>query len=431
MSLYDAFWLAFGLTALCAGYAAGRVLRLDLSGLLPRNRRSAKRKRLLAVREGPLSGLGLSADLREELEKLLIPLARAEERLLPARMDRTFRRELERQLDLLRRRGLRRDIRLADVAPPPKNDFKRWNDDGREWREAVLRCSVLDRLIAADGRTVHELYRKRACVRLLQSRHVRSSDRAAKRKRYYADGGPVSCPSCGAAVELKTQQAVCPYCGGVLQSDFYDWQTEVFEIYEPLGEQTRRALLLLAASLTLFICVFLCLWLIEDTEVSLAAGVGAALAVMVAAYLLFVRGRDRQERLAGQIVRYSEGYLRSCVSDALYRDAGAALMDHSVGTVLLRRVVHTQTRTQVRTRVSLSETHLPERDRPHTRRRKATLTLERARYPARRRSDGKLLTERECPSCGANLIPDERGCCSFCGYGLRPDGAKWTVLSCR
>ncbi len=91
---------------------------------------------------------------------------------------------------------------------------------------------------------------------------MRSCDRAGKKKSYYSDSGAVSCPSCGAEVELKTQQAICPYCGGILQSDFYDWQTEAFEIYEPVGEQTKRTLLLLAASMALFLCVFLCLWLI-------------------------------------------------------------------------------------------------------------------------------------------------------------------------
>lgn len=36
-------------------------------------------------------------------------------------------------------------------------------------------------------------------------------------------------------MELSSQQVICPYCGGVIQSEFYDWQTEVFEIYEKMG----------------------------------------------------------------------------------------------------------------------------------------------------------------------------------------------------
>lgn len=428
MSLSDAFLIAAAVTVIIAVYAAEKFIELDLSGLLPHNLKRAKLKRLRTERDTPLHGMKLHGDIKKEFETLLIPLKRADKQLLPARMDKTFRREFERQLDLLDRRGLRRDIRFADVVPLPKNDFRKWNDDGREWREAVLQCSVLDRLISADGSTAHDLYRKNARARLLQSRHVRSSDREDKKKSYYSDSGAVSCPSCGAEVELKTQQAICPYCGGILQSDFYDWQTEAFEIYEPVGEQTVRAALLFAASMVLFLCVFLCLWLIPDTEASLAAGVGAAIVVMAAAYILFSRRKDRQKQLAGQIVRYSENYLRSCINDALYDSVSSELMEHSVGAVVLERVVNTGDTTEIRARVHISETYLPPKNRPHTKKLKKTLTLKRARYPERRRSDGRLFTERECPSCGANFIPDEKGCCSFCGYRLGGGSAKWKMI---
>lgn len=58
---------------------------------------------------------------------------------------------------------------------------------------------------------------------------------------------------------------------------------------------------------------------------------------------------------------------------------------------------------------------------------KKTLTLQRARYPERRKADGELFTEKYCPSCGANFMPDEHGCCSFFGYGLKLNNAKWVI----
>ena len=33
-----------------------------------------------------------------------------------------------------------------------------------------------------------------------------------------------------------------------------------------------------------------------------------------------------------------------------------------------------------------------------------------------------------CPSCGANFIPDQDGCCSYCGYRLPIDNSKWRIL---
>ena len=183
MSLSEAFWIAAAVAVLCAWFIGEKLLDFDLSGLLPENLKRAKLKRLLAERNTPLQGAGLHGDMKEEFEKILLPLGKADKDLLPARMDMTFRRELERQLDCLKRRQVCRDIRLTDVVPLPKNDFKRWSDDGREWRESVLRCSTLERLVSKrDSTPIYKIYRKNAYVRLLQSRHIRNSDRTEKSK---------------------------------------------------------------------------------------------------------------------------------------------------------------------------------------------------------------------------------------------------------
>ena len=131
-----------------------------------------------------------------------------------------------------------------------------------------------------------------------------------KKKNYYGNHTKIICPSCGAEVKLSSQKAVCSYCGGVLQSDFYDWQTEKFDIYEKMGMNLRRTLQLLASVFILFVCVFLCLWLIQDTEVSLAAGVVAAILIMVGITAVIIWGKIKQEKRRGEIVRYSENYLR-------------------------------------------------------------------------------------------------------------------------
>ena len=56
-------------------------------------------------------------------------------------------------------------------------------------------------------------------------------------------------------------------------------------------------------------------------------------------------------------------------------------------------------------------------------------TLYRARYPQRMKSKGQAVyAEKECPRCGANFIPDQDGCCSYCGYRLPIDNSKWRIL---
>ncbi len=429
MSMSDAFWIAAAVTIIIAYFIGEKLLDFDLSGILPQNLKPAKLKRLRAKRETPLQGMGLHGDIREEAEKILLPLAKADKSLLPARMDMTFRREFERQLDSLKSRNLCREIRLTDVVSIPKNDFVKRSDDGREWREAVLRCSTLERFVSlSDGRPLYEKYRRNAYMRMLQSRHIRNSDRGEKKKKYYDDRVTVSCPSCGARVELESQQTVCPYCGGVLRSDFYDWQTEIFEIYEDIGTNKRRAMQLAASSMILFLCIFLCLWLIKDTEISLTAGVGAAVLVLAAIFVLSRRKKNEQQTLADSIVRYSENYLRSCINDALYEKSdNTDLLSHDVGTVILKKVVNTESTTEITVLICINETYLPKNKKPYSRKIKKTLTLQRARYPERRKADGELFAEKDCPSCGANFTPDAHGCCSFCGYGLRFNNAKWVI----
>ena len=77
-----------------------------------------------------------------------------------------------------------------------------------------------------------------------------------RKKSYYSTVQKIICPSCGASVELTGQQVVCEYCGAVIRSEFYDWQTERFEVYERIGTNLRRALLLTGAMGIVYVCVF-------------------------------------------------------------------------------------------------------------------------------------------------------------------------------
>lgn len=74
-----------------------------------------------------------------------------------------------------------------------------------------------------------------------------------------------------------------------------------------------------------------------------------------------------------------------------------------------------------------TKTFLPENQKPFTKIIKKKLTLQRAKNPKKRKTDGDFFTEKECPSCGANFLPNENGCCSYCGYTLYEDSIKWKI----
>ena len=431
MDLSDAFWLTAAFVVLCGYYIGEKIIDVDFSCFLPKNLKKAKMKRLLAKHSTPLEGTKIKKTIKKAFEEILIPLGKADEKKLPARMDMTFRKNIIGQINKLRQQKLRREIRVTDVTALPKNDFKRWNDDGREWRESVLKCSTLERFESTKDNTVqHEIYRKNSYLRILQSRHVRRTDKKENKKSYYHDMLRITCPSCGARVKLNSQQVTCEYCGAVIRNEFYDWQTESFEIYESISTNLKRFLQLIVSGSILFVCVFLCLYLIEDTEISLAAGVGAAILAFGTIVTPIIYGKVKQDNLAKKIVGYSENYLRSCLNEYFSKNENDKdLLDFSVGTIKLLKVSNTDEITTVKSEVYGTKTFLPENKKPFTKKFKKKLTMQRARYPEKRKSDGEFFVEKECPSCGANFLPDENGCCSYCGYTLHEDSIKWKIKS--
>ena len=386
---------------------------------------------MLAKKDTPLRNSKIRNDIKKAFERILIPLGKADQDLLPARMDMAFRKKIVSQINRLNRNKLCRKIYVTDVVPVPKNDFETWNDDGREWRESVLKCSTLERFESTKDNTVqHEIYRKNSYLRILQSRHVRLADQKEKKKSYYNDKLRITCPSCGASVKLDSQQVTCEYCGAVIKNEFYDWQTESFEIYESISTNLKRFLQLIVSGSILFVCVFLCLYLIEDTEISLAAGVGAAILALGVIVSPIIYGKVKQDNLAKKIVGYSENYLRACLNEYfLKNESDKDMLDFSVDTIKLLKVANTDDITKVTAEIHGTKTFLPENQKPFTKKIKKKLTLQRARNPEKRKTDGDFFTEKECPSCGANFLPDENGCCSYCGYTLHEDSIKWKIKS--
>lgn len=429
MDLSASLFIAASFAILCTFYIGKRILTIDFSEYSSKNSKKAKLERLLAKKDTPLLDSKIRRDIRKAFERILIPLGKADQKLLPARMDMAFRKKIVSQINRLNKNKLCRKIYVTDVVPVPKNDFETWNDDGREWRESVLMCSTLERFESTeDNKVQHEIYRKNSYLRILQSRHIRSADRKEKKKSYYSDMLKITCPSCGASVKLDSQQVTCEYCGAVIKNEFYDWQTESFELYESIGTNLKRFLQLLVSGCILFLCVFLCLYLIEDTEISLAAGVGAAVLAFGVIITPIIYGRVKQERLAGKITRYSENYLRACLNEYFWENENVEnLLDFSVGTIKLLKVTHTEETTTVTADIFGTKTFLPENQKPYTEKFKKRLILQRARYPEKRKADGEFFTEKDCPSCGANFMPDENNCCSFCGFGLQVNNAKWIV----
>lgn len=426
---------------LCVALAVAGIWRLTGGLRLPRpgGRKKLRNQKSPAT---PLAGAGVDKALREALEPVLLAWREADPALLPRRMDAGFARRATRAVDLLRARGLRRELLFTDAAVSKTGKghvFEGYNEGGREWRRGAISAAALERYTESrTGRTVRETYYPRVQLTVTQSRRIRYADQKAAASRekkrgasqdapFYEAAGEMVCPSCGARVTLRAQTEICPYCGGVLVSDFYDWQTEQFELESVAGLGPAALAALAGVVYAVSFAVLLLrevfargaapspLWIPVCLLCSLAAG---------AALLLVPDGAEK--RREKQIVRYAAPQLRSCVYNAVRdEDAGEDLLDLQLGEIRLLEVRHTEEETAVRLRFPVRRLRLLPDGGAAAQKELRTAWFARARYPDRLRSAGRIAYEKACPSCGANFTPDRDGCCAYCGYGLKTDNAIW------
>lgn len=249
---------------------------------------------------------------------------------------------------------------------------------------------------------------------------------------FYSQYTNVICPSCGATVTLTSDEDYCPYCGGYIKSDFFDWQTEEFLIYRDYNPNTRNFKLTAATMIAFFIPAIPCFRFILPHSYFLALGIAFVITALLALllWLRILRKTDNIEDLKKQIVRYDEKVLHSDLNEALYeKTVSSELLYYSVDQLQLQAVENTDTRTQITLHAILHQLILSPNHQISASNQPIDLKLYRARYPQRMKSKGQAVyAEKECPRCGANFIPDQDGCCSYCGYRLPIDNSKWRIL---
>lgn len=355
------------------------------------------------------------------------------------RMDRTFQEKVMHEVKLLEGRGLSRQLHFTNVklseGNAKKRDFRHWSDSGREWREVIVEAAVSDKYLHRDsGKVIHESIYPHGSILLRQSRHIRHNEVGEKdrqkEQRFYSKYSEIFCPSCGAQIQLKGDETNCPYCGGFIQSNFYDWQIEDFMIYQTPDPNMDNLKYTSVTILLSFLPTFPCVYLI--TNMYIAIGVAMTLTIILSLSLLWIRARkiDELENLEKEIVRYDEGWLISNINEALYKTLlTPELLSYSVNNIKLKGVENTSDKTTISVEAMLKQTFLQNNKHIVTKSEKHNWKLCRSRYPNRIKSKGQaVVMEKECPSCGANYIPDNNGCCSYCGYSLQVDNAKWKLL---
>ncbi len=430
------------------------------------------RSDLATIRFASRGHLGEASDA---IEPVLQAFESLDKNLLPKRMSKTFREQTECEIEQLKKAGLKRVVRITDpeLCSSQSNGnlgFARWIDASREWRECELYAAVLEQYIDLEtGECVIENYDSCALLTVRQSRHIRASDQKKNKNKktdiYVREH--YNCPSCGAELEHIADETNCPYCGAVITFNFFDWQLDGF--YLDMSEATLVDEVKTVAGKTAFYGAIAAIKVVgiladkwdreaekTDTNGNFDNYLGAlltvilvigftvlvaffalpfyariAIGVAIAAFIIwqifkYLRATE-QKRKKKKIVRYSDGYLRSCVYNEVWKDVEMDhLIDFSIDDIILKSVKNTEQSTTIDVVATVIKKYMEENRKIRVFSEKAEMQLSRARYPEKkRRNKGKMMVEKECPSCGANFEPDEHHCCSYCGYGLKMENFVW------
>ncbi len=396
------------------------------------------RRKLKKSREIFLNSSKLPEKIQKPIEEMLNVLETNHISKSQMRMDKAFRRKVEHEIELLQKNNICREIRMAYMKLPEEDtkrqNFRHWNDAGREWREVVLQGTVLSRYRdKQNGKYLYEDFFSHGAVLLRQSRHIRHNETASKNRneeqQFYSQYQNAVCPSCGGRITLTSDEEHCPYCGGYIKSDFFDWQTEEFLIYREKNPNSDNLKQALKTVIVFFLPAVPCFRLISNEYIAL--GSTFVITIMLA---LFVQSRlnkkaEEAEKLKEQIARYDEKVLLADINEALYDTiVKPETVYYSVGEIVLKAVENTAERTKITVQAVLHQLSLLDNRQIVPENQTIELSLCRARHPERMKSKGQaVFKEKECPSCGANFIPDAKGCCSFCGYRLQIDNSKWRM----
>lgn len=397
--------------------------------------------------ESPLMDEKIADEMKDIIEPVLRTWQTADESKLPLQMDRGFRERILQTIRLLKKSGLRRELRFLNVSVEQtgkQHNFRYWDDRGREWREGVITGSALERYVSTDGNVLSEnLYRSIRMV-IRQSRHISNSERKQNKERrknyqkeistFYDKHRIQICPSCGAEMTIDAQEVTCPYCDRKFFANFFDWQTEefIFEVIPArnlLTEVLPQSLLIavLSGVSSLMVMMFLGNTIDFLTKL-LLCGICIIIGFVLAVIIRVVPEQIKEKRCK-KIVRYSENVLRSNICDELWKNVDKnQVLDLWLGRLRIKKVSNSEDMTTLTLRVPVNRTELTGEGKIQINEDVLKAQFQRARYPQRMKSKGEIITDKECPSCGAPFKPDENNCCSYCGYGLHIDNSKWKML---
>jgi len=438
--------LIAALTALALG-AALLFLGDFIDILFDSGTKERLQKKWASEEEQILDGTSLNKDMKTALEPVLLSWENADTTYLTGRMDKTFRAMQENSIHILAHHGLRRKVRFGALhkenAGKPGN-FLSWNDGGRQWREGAATGLAIEQYIDVNGNITHSEYFRSARIAVRQSRNVKCSDLSKEKERkkqggkkgnkeFYEEERAQKCYSCGADIEINGAETVCPYCGRPVFSNFYDWQTQDVQF------ERVHAWKSIIDAIPLFPITFLATLALLlpfgdsiDGDVAfglIMAGIGTVVGIVLTLALIILYEKFFGEKKKLQsVTRFYENLFRSSILSELWKSADQnSTLDLWLGKIKYHKVINTEEESTIIASVPVSTRLIDSQGRISVVTKKMRLSMVRVRYPQKIKSKGEMFQNKSCPSCGVPFLPDDKGCCSYCGYGLSVDNSRWKI----
>ena len=441
-------WFYSVLAALIAfGLGALLLFSDSITDLLFGGGKEAAIAKMSEPLEGSIfSGQKMTKDLKEGVEPILLSWENADASYLPARTDKTFRAMQENTIRILQKYGLRRMIRVSAVTMENQgkpNNFISWNDGGRQWREGSAKATALEQYINAQGQVVHRNYYRNARLAIRQSRSVKASDLSRDKERrkqgkrgtkeFYEEISAQKCFSCGADIEVRGAEAVCPFCGRPVFANYFDWQTQDF-VFEKIGVASSIKDVLPLIPVTFLATLMLLLPFGSDIDhdpvfslllcaVGVVVGIVLTMVVVILAEHFFGKKKTMKK-----VVRFYENLFRSSILEELWeRTDREHTLDLWLGNIQYNKVTNTEEESLIEASVLVGTRTVDDNGNIGYSEKKTKLLMARARYPQRMKAKVEMFQNKSCPSCGVPFLPDEKGNCSYCGYSLQVDNSKWKI----
>ena len=347
----------------------------------------------------------------------------------PCKVGDNLYNRITRSKNILHRAGLKRELRFLDARAEhtTKGDiYRKWDIGGKEWRASEITATMVESFVSLDGNVaVPAKVYYGVTVICSMSRKLRKSEKNMSHMKdkwgrpeytgkFYEGTELEKCPSCGGDLPKDRKDAVCPYCGSTIFTDFFDWQIESLEI-KPAKKRIIGVIGFVISSLK-------------------HEQIGAKVIDKSSPVFSFLVKNNKKKGKKGKAQK-NKNKIHMFSENDFYADvyeecsnyfAEDGIIDMWMDSIVIKTVGYDHGNTIINAQIPIYKETIGDANEVLIGKNIENMRFARKSNPAKLDKNKSTITEeRQCPSCGAGFEPDNNGNCKSCGTFLFYDELKW------